>query len=82
VLSGRVLDEDERPLPGTLVEIWQANAAGRYLHDVDQHDAPRRRLRTGASARPASTMERNLLGDDEQWARLRLVAETPRRIWG
>jgi protocatechuate 3,4-dioxygenase beta subunit len=40
VVSGRVLDEDARPLAGTLVEIWQANAAGRYRHDVDQHDAP------------------------------------------
>ena len=40
VVSGRVLDEDGRPLPRTLVEVWQANAAGRYLHAVDQHDAP------------------------------------------
>ena len=40
VVSGRVLDENARPLPQTLIEIWQANAAGRYLHKVDQHDAP------------------------------------------
>ena len=40
VVSGRVLDENSRPLPGVLVEIWQANAAGRYNHRVDQHDAP------------------------------------------
>ncbi len=40
IVSGRVLDEDERPVVGTLVEIWQANAAGRYLHKTDQHDAP------------------------------------------
>jgi protocatechuate 3,4-dioxygenase, beta subunit len=40
VVTGRVLDEDERPLSNALVEIWQANAAGRYAHDVDQHDAP------------------------------------------
>jgi protocatechuate 3,4-dioxygenase beta subunit len=40
VVSGRVLDEDGRPMPQTLVEIWQANAAGRYLHRCDQHDAP------------------------------------------
>ena len=40
VVSGSVLDEDSRPVPHTLVEIWQANAAGRYLHKVDQHDAP------------------------------------------
>src|SRR5881398_367722 len=40
ILQGRVLDEDGRPVPGTLVELWQCNAAGRYLHKVDQHDAP------------------------------------------
>jgi protocatechuate 3,4-dioxygenase beta subunit len=40
ILSGRVLDEDGRPIPDTLVEVWQANAAGRYLHKIDQHDAP------------------------------------------
>jgi len=40
VVSGRVLDENGRPQPNTLLEIWQANAAGRYIHIVDQHDAP------------------------------------------
>jgi protocatechuate 3,4-dioxygenase, beta subunit len=40
ILSGRVVDEDGRPLRRTLIEIWQANAAGRYRHKVDQHDAP------------------------------------------
>jgi protocatechuate 3,4-dioxygenase, beta subunit len=40
VVSGRVLDEDGRPVRDSLVEIWQANAAGRYLHKWDQHDAP------------------------------------------
>ena len=40
IVDGRVLDEDGRPMPNTLVEIWQANAAGRYAHAVDQHDAP------------------------------------------
>ncbi len=40
ILVGRVLDEDARPVPGTLVELWQCNAAGRYRHPVDQHDAP------------------------------------------
>ena len=39
-VSGRVLDEDGRPIRNTLVEIWQANAAGRYLHKIDQHNAP------------------------------------------
>ncbi|MEQ9812318.1 MAG: protocatechuate 3,4-dioxygenase subunit beta [Azospirillaceae bacterium] len=40
VVTGRVLDEDGRPQPNTLIEVWQANAAGRYVHKVDQHDAP------------------------------------------
>jgi len=40
IVTGRVLDEDARPVVGTLVELWQANAAGRYIHKVDQHDAP------------------------------------------
>lgn len=40
VVAGRVLDEAGRPVPNTLVEVWQANAAGRYIHKVDQHDAP------------------------------------------
>jgi len=40
VVEGRVLSSDGKPLRGQLVEIWQANAAGRYLHAVDTHDAP------------------------------------------
>lgn len=40
IVTGRVLDEDGRPVPHTLVEIWQANAAGRYIHVSDQHPAP------------------------------------------
>ncbi len=40
IVSGRVLDEDGRPVPDTLIEIWQANAAGRYIHVADQHPAP------------------------------------------
>ena len=40
IVHGRVLDEDDRPVPDTLVELWQANACGRYIHVVDQHPAP------------------------------------------
>ncbi|MDR7481101.1 MAG: protocatechuate 3,4-dioxygenase subunit beta [Armatimonadota bacterium] len=40
IVTGRVLDERGAPMPGTLVEIWQANAAGRYRHRADQHHAP------------------------------------------
>jgi len=40
IVSGRILDEDGRPVPDTLVELWQCNATGRYNHANDQHDAP------------------------------------------
>jgi protocatechuate 3,4-dioxygenase, beta subunit len=40
IVSGRVLDEGGRPVPNTLIEIWQANSAGRYRHGCDQHPAP------------------------------------------
>ena len=40
IVAGRVLDEDERPIPGALVELWQANSAGRYAHARDDHPAP------------------------------------------
>lgn len=40
VVTGRVLDETGRPVPEALVEVWQANAAGRYPQINDQHDAP------------------------------------------
>ena len=40
VVSGRALDENGKPIPNMLIEIWQANAAGRYNHVVDRHDAP------------------------------------------
>jgi len=40
VVAGRVTDEDGRAIPHTMVEIWQANGAGRYDHAADQHDAP------------------------------------------
>lgn len=40
ILHGRVLDENARPVPNTLVEIWQANAGGRYRHRKDTYLAP------------------------------------------
>lgn len=40
IVAGHVVDEHDRPLPNTLIEIWQANACGRYVHEADQHDAP------------------------------------------
>ncbi len=40
IVTGRVLDENGKPLAGSLIEIWQANAAGRYRHARDDHPAP------------------------------------------
>jgi len=40
VVTGRVLDDGGHPVPNTMIEIWQSNAAGRYVHSVDHHDAP------------------------------------------
>ena len=40
IVAGRVMDERGRPVRSTLVELWQCNAAGRYVHKVDRHDAP------------------------------------------
>jgi protocatechuate 3,4-dioxygenase beta subunit len=40
LIEGRVLDTDGRPVPDTLIELWQANASGRYAHRIDQHAAP------------------------------------------
>jgi len=39
VVAGKVMNERGRPIANTLVEIWQANAAGRYIHKVDQHNS-------------------------------------------
>src|SRR5712672_2923279 len=39
-LRARVVDEDGAPVPGALVEIWHCNAAGKYIHPNDSHDAP------------------------------------------
>ena len=40
IVTGTVFDHDGQPVPATLIELWQANAAGRYLHRSDQHHAP------------------------------------------
>ena len=51
VIAGRILDEDGRPVPETLVEVWQANAAGRYAHAEDRHEAPSTRTSPEPGAR-------------------------------
>lgn len=40
IVHGKVINENGIAIPNTLIEIWQANACGRYVHKVDQHDAP------------------------------------------
>ena len=40
IVTGFVRDEDNRPVANSMIELWQANAAGRYAHPNDQHDAP------------------------------------------
>jgi protocatechuate 3,4-dioxygenase, beta subunit len=40
IVAGKVMDESGRPIPDALLEIWQANAGGRYIHKVDNHPAP------------------------------------------
>jgi protocatechuate 3,4-dioxygenase beta subunit len=39
-VEGRVVDEDGAPMAGAVIEIWQANSAGKYIHELDRHDAP------------------------------------------
>ncbi|MDQ2728905.1 MAG: protocatechuate 3,4-dioxygenase subunit beta [Actinomycetota bacterium] len=58
-VSGRLVDGDGRLIGGQLVELWQANAAGRYAHDRDQHPAPLDPNFTGAG--------RALTGPDGGW---------------
>ena len=72
IVQGRVLDEDGRPIRNALVEIWQANAAGRYRHDGDGHPAPLDPNFSGAG--------RCLTGDD---GRYRFVTVKPGAYpWG
>ena len=54
IVHGHVLDEDGRAVPNTLLEIWQANACGRYIHVVDQHPAPLDPNFTGAGRAQAN----------------------------
>ena len=58
LVHGRVLDEDGRPVSNTLVEIWQANACGRYIHKRDQHPAPLDPNFTGAGRTATDTQGR------------------------
>ncbi len=68
VVTGRVLDADGRPVRGQLVEIWQANAAGRYVHKGDQHPAPLDPHFHGAG---------RCLTDDDGWYRFTTIKPGP-----
>jgi protocatechuate 3,4-dioxygenase beta subunit len=60
IVHGRITDEAGRPVPRTIVEIWQANASGRYQHAADQHDA---------AIDPNFCGEGRVYTDDEGWYR-------------
>lgn len=68
VVTGRVLDGDGRPVRGQLVEVWQANAAGRYIHKRDQHPAP---------IDPNFTGVGRCLTDDDGWYRFTTIKPGP-----
>ena len=78
IVHGRVLDEDGRGVPNTLVEIWQANAAGRYIHVVDQHPAPLDPNFTGAGR--THDRRRGLLPLHHHQARRLSVGQSSQRL--
>ncbi len=78
VVSGRVLDSDGRAVPDTLVEIWQANAGGRYRHAVDQWPSPLDPNFTGAG-RAVTDSSGQLRVHHRQARRLPLAATTTTR---
>ncbi|MGN6244825.1 MAG: protocatechuate 3,4-dioxygenase subunit beta [Motilibacteraceae bacterium] len=68
VITGRVLDGEGRPVRGQLVEVWQANAGGRYAHQRDQHPSP---------IDPNFTGVGRCLTDDEGWYRFTTIKPGP-----
>jgi len=64
IVAGRLLDEKMLPVAGSLIEIWQTNAAGRYIHPSDQHDAPIDPNFTGAG---------RILTDTDGWYRFTTI---------
>ncbi len=68
VVRGRVVDDGGRPVRGQLVEIWQANAAGRYVHKRDQHPAPLDPNFTGAG---------RTITDDDGWYEFTTIKPGP-----
>jgi protocatechuate 3,4-dioxygenase beta subunit len=68
VVHGRLLDSRGRPVRDSLVEVWQANAAGRYAHAVDRHPAPLDPNFTGAG---------RCLTDGDGWYRFQTIKPGP-----
>ena len=68
VVTGRVVDGEGRPVRGQLIEVWQANAAGRYVHKRDQHPAP---------IDPNFTGVGRMLTDDDGWYRFTTIKPGP-----
>jgi len=68
IVTGRVVDGDGRPVRRQLVEIWQANAGGRYVHKRDQHPAPLDPNFTGAG---------RCLTDEDGWYRFVTIKPGP-----
>lgn len=68
VVTGRVLDSRGKPVRGQLVEVWQANAAGRYIHQRDQHPAP---------IDPNFTGVGRCLTDDDGWYKFTTIKPGP-----
>nr|WP_325208572.1 protocatechuate 3,4-dioxygenase subunit beta [Salinibacterium sp.] len=68
VVTGRLLDGDGRPVPGQLIEVWQANSAGRYVHKRDQHPAP---------LDPNFTGTGRTITDENGWYRFQTIKPGP-----
>lgn len=68
VVTGRVVDDEGRPVGRQLVEVWQANAGGRYAHQRDQHPAP---------LDPHFTGNGRCLTDDQGWYRFTTIRPGP-----
>jgi protocatechuate 3,4-dioxygenase beta subunit len=68
IVHGRVLDQNGRPVPGALIEIWQANAAGRYRHVDDHYVAPLDPNFVGCG---------RCLSDEDGWYRFRTIKPGP-----
>ena len=78
IVYGQVLEDGGRPVPETLVEIWQANACGRYLHAGDQHPAPAGPQLPGRRALPHRRRGPLPLHHDQ--ARRLSVGQPPQRV--